>query len=406
MWYTLHMLSVAEAEKQVLAARAVLPAEDCPIAAADGRVLRQSLNADRDLPPFDRVAMDGYALRYDLWEAGARRFHVAGVQAAGMIPLSLETPDACIEVMTGAVVPEGADVVVPYEEVTREDAFIQFSPGTKITVGQAIHHRASDRAAGAVIVRPGIPLGGREIAVAASCGYAQLTVSKRPKIAVVVTGDELVEVNAAVAPYQIRRSNDLALRAALVAAGHDGVERFHLRDALQEVEHRLWHIVVDFDVVVIVGGVSKGKFDFVPRALEELGVGKVFQGVAQRPGRPFWFGLSPRHTPVFALPGNPASSYICLHRYVLPALAKMVDLAPPEPQFAVLAESIRLKDEFAGFLPVALTHGPRGERFAHPAPLNTSGDFAGLVGTAGFVELPTGPRDCGAGESVRFWQWI
>jgi molybdopterin molybdotransferase len=350
--------------------------------------------------------MDGYALRCDLWEAGTRRFRVAGVQAAGTIPLVLPMSDACIEVMTGAVLPEGADVVVPYECVTREDAFIRVPPDVRITNGQAVHQRGSDRRSGAVVVRPGIRLGGREIAVAAACGCSRLRVSRRPTIAVVTTGDELVGVGSSVAPHQIRRSNDLALRAALVAAGHDRVERFHLPDVVQEVEHQLWHIVAEHDVVVITGGVSKGRFDFVPRVLEELGIGKVFQGVAQRPGRPFWFGLSPRHSPVFALPGNPASSYICLHRYALPALAKMGDLAQQEPQFAELAEAVELKDELAGFFPVVTTQGPRGERFARPAPLNTSGDLAGLTGTAGFVELPAGRRVFAAGTSVRFWQWL
>lgn len=264
------MLSVAEAEKQVLGAVAVLPGEDCAIGEADGRVLRQPLVADRDLPPFDRVAMDGYALRCDLWEAGRRRFRVAGLQAAGARPLLLPAPDACIEVMTGAVLPEGAEVVVPYENVTREDGFIQISAGTTLTIGQAIHRRGSDRRAGSVVVRPGIRLGGREIAVAAACGYAQLQVSRQPKIAVVTTGDELVEVGAAVAPHQLRRSNDLALRAALIAAGHRCVERFHVRDVPTEIEHQLWQIVAEHDVVVITGGVSKGKLDFVPPASRRL----------------------------------------------------------------------------------------------------------------------------------------
>jgi molybdopterin molybdotransferase len=399
------VLSVAEAEKQVLAAVAPLPGEDCPIEAANGRVLRQPLVADRDLPPFDRVTMDGYALRYDLWEAGTRRFRVAGVQAAGAIPLLLPAPDACIEVMTGAVLPEGTDVVVPYETVTREDALIRISPGTTLAAGQAIHHRGSDRRAGSVVVRPGIHLGGREIAVAAACGYAQLQVSKTPKIAVVTTGDELVAVGSPVAPHQLRGSNDLALRAALIAAGHDRVERFHLPDVPREIEHRLRQIVAEHDVVVIAGGVSKGKLDFVPQVLEEIGVKKVFHGVDQRPGRPLWFGLSPRGTPVFALPGNPASSYICLHRYVLPALARMVGMMPEGPQSAVLTEAVRLKEELTNFLPVVATPGPRGERLARPAPLNTSGDFAGLTGTSGFVELPADGREFQTDTIVRFWSW-
>ena len=400
------MLSVAEAEKQVLETMVTLPAEDCPLINAHGRVLRQTLVADRDLPPFDRVAMDGYALRHDTWQAGTRRFRVAGVQAAGTIPLSLPMEAACIEVMTGAVLPTGADVVVPYEESAQENGFVIIPPAADLPLGQAIHRKGSDHPGGTVIVQPGVRLTGREIAVAAACGYAHLAVTMQPKIAVVTTGDELVEVSSPVAPHQIRRSNDFALRAALIAAGHPRIERYHLHDMRHEIEHLLWHIVAEYDVVLITGGVSKGKFDFLPRVLDELGVKKLFQGVAQRPGKPFWFGLSPRCTPVFALPGNPASSYICLHRYVLPALTRMEGRAPPAPREARLMQPAKLQHNLASFLPVRITAGNHGEQFAQPAPLNTSGDFAGLTVTDGFIELPAGREELAAGTTVAFWPWV
>jgi molybdopterin molybdotransferase len=400
------MLSVDEAEKKVLETMVLLPAEDCPLINAHSRVLRQPLAADRDLPPFDRVAMDGYALRSDAWQTGTRRFRVAGVQAAGTISLSLPEGEACIEVMTGAVLPAGANAVVPYEDVTREKEFILIAPTANVAESQAIHRQGSDHPGGAVIVQPGVLLTGREIAVAAACGYAHLAVTIQPKLAVVTTGDELVEVSSPVAPHQIRRSNDFALRAALIAAGQPRVERYHLRDMRHEIEHLLWHIIAEYDVVLITGGVSKGKFDFLPRVLDELGVKKLFQGVAQRPGKPFWFGLSPRYTPVFALPGNPASSYICLHRYVLPALTRMEGRAPAEPRFAILMDPVKLQHDLAAFLPVRIKSGPHGEQLARPAPLNTSGDFAGLTGTDGFVELPAGRSEFAVGTGVRFWPWV
>jgi len=400
------MLSVAEAEKQVLEAVVPLPAEDCPLVNAHGRVLRQTLMADRDLPPFDRVAMDGYALRHDVWLAGTRRFRVAGAQAAGTIPRSLLANDTCIEVMTGAVLPGGTDAVVPYEDTTREHDCITIAAEATVAAGQAVHRQGSDHASGSVVVQPGVRLTGREIAVAAACGYAHLAVTMQPEIAVVATGDELVDVSSPVAPHQIRRSNDYALRAALVAAGHPRVERYHLHDMRHEIEHLLWHIVAEYDVVLLTGGVSKNKFDFLPRVLDELGVKKLFQGVAQRPGKPFWFGLSPRRTPVFALPGNPASSYICLHRYALPALAKMCGLIPAKPQFAVLTERVILKPKHAGFLPVKIAQGPRGEQQATPVPLNTSGDFTGLTDTDGFIELTAEQAEYAAGTASRFWTWV
>ncbi len=399
------MLSVAEAEERVLAAVALLPAEDCPLVQAHGRVLRQALAADRDLPPFDRVALDGFALRHETWRKGGRRFRVAGLQAAGVRPHVLPPGRTCIEVMTGAVLPEGADTVVPYEDATRDQETMTVTTPA-VTPGQAVHRRGSDHAAGSVIVGPGIRLGGREIAVAAACGYAHLAVTLLPTVAVVATGDELVDVASSVAPHQIRRSNDYALRAGLVAAGYPRVERFHLRDMRNEIEHLLWHILAEYDAVLLTGGVSKGKFDYLPQVLDELRVEKVFQGVAQRPGKPFWFGMSTRGAPVFALPGNPASSYICLQRYVLPALGRMSGLIAPPPRTAILQKPVASLAEFTRFLPVRITQGPRGEPQAAPAPLNTSGDFAGLTGTDGFVELPPAAGELPAGAAPRFWPWV
>jgi molybdopterin molybdotransferase len=399
------MLSVAEAEKQILTAVEPLPAEDCPLAGAQGRVLRQPLAADRDLPPFDRVTLDGYALRHRAWVAGVRRWRVVGVQAAGAEPLPLPADDFCIEVMTGAVLPGGADAVVPYEEVVRENEFVTLAAGTKIEAGRGVHRRGSDHAAGSILVSPGVRLGGVEIAVAAACGYAHLMVTQQPKIAVVATGDELVEVDAPVAPHQIRRSNDYALRAALLAAGYPCVERYHVQDRRQEMEHLLWHLMAEYDVVLLSGGISRGKFDFLPQVLEDLGVRRLFQGVAQRPGKPLWFGLSPRHAPVFALPGNPVSSFVCLHRYVLGALAKMSGLHAAPPRFAVLTKPVVFKPKLVWLLPVTTAPSPRGERQATPAPLNTSGDFAGLAGTDGFVELPAEQDEFATGTVVRFWAW-
>jgi molybdopterin molybdotransferase len=325
-----------------------------------------------------------------------------------MRPFQLSAqPGACIEIMTGAVLPTGADCVVPYEETTREGEFVVVSaPAQKFSAGNAVHRRGTDQPAGGVIVRAGARLGGREVAVAAACGYANVTVSQQPRIAIVATGDELVDVGAPVAAHQVRRSNDYGLRAALAQAGWPLVERFHLRDVPQEIEHMLWHILAEFDVVIVTGGISKGKFDFLPAELERQKVRKIFQGVAQRPGKPFWFGLSSRQKPVFALPGNPVSSYTCLHRYVLPALAHAAGATIGSQPRVTLAAPVVFKAPLTYFLPVKLSTGPRGESLATPDPGNTSGDFAGLVGSDGFVELPPGPAEFAAGTLVPFHAWV
>ena len=305
------------------------------------------------------------------------------------------------------MLPEGADCIVPYEETKRDGVTMALTGGSAgLVAGNAIHRRGSDHRRGALIVRSGTRLTGREIAVAAACGYGVLTVAQSPRIAVIATGDELVEVEAGVAPHQIRRSNDHALRAALIAAGYPNVERFHFRDVRHEIEHLLWHIIAEFDVVIISGGVSKGKFDYLPAELARQGVEKIFHGVAQRPGKPLWFGVSARKTPVFALPGNPVSAYTCLHRYVLPALAQASGLTRPAHWQAALATPVTFAPRLAYFLPVKLDSGPQAELRAIPDPSNTSGDFAGLVETDGFLELPADRAEFPAGTVAPFWPWM
>lgn len=402
------MLTPAEAEKLIRDSIVPFHREDCPLASAHRHVLRTDLRADRDLPPFDRVTMDGYALRAASLAAGERVFRVEAVQAAGMRAFKLgPAADACIEIMTGAVLPDGADCIVPYEETAREGTAMRVTGDVAALVaGHAVHPRGSDHRAGDIMVRAGTRLTGREIAVAAACGHAGVTVSQVPKIAVVTSGDELVEVDAPVGPHQIRRSNDHALRAALQCVGYPHVSRFHFRDVRQEIEHLLWHILAEFDVVLLTGGVSKGKFDYLPEELDRQGVKKIFQGVAQRPGKPLWYGQSSRGTPVFALPGNPVSAYTCLHRYVLPALAHASGTAPAPMRRAALARDIAFKPKVTWFLPVKLESGPRGELLAVPDPSNTSGDFAGLVGTDGFVELAPGNGVFPAGTVAPFYAWV
>jgi molybdopterin molybdotransferase len=298
--------------------------------------------------------------------------------------------------------------VVPYEETTREASggtITVSKEAGKFLAGHAIHRRGSDHRAGDVMVRAGTRISGREIAVAASCGHARLSVAQSPKIAVISTGDELVEVEGAVAPHQIRRSNDHALRAALIQAGYPRVERYHMHDVRHEIEHLLWHLLAEYDVILITGGVSKGKFDFLPDELDRQGVKKIFHGVAQRPGKPFWFGLSSRATPVFALPGNPVSSYTCLHRYVLPALAQASGATPVAQRMVALAEPVVFPPKLAYLLPVTLSSGPRAELIAKPERVNTSGDFAGLIDTDGFIELPADKTEFPAGTIVPFTPW-
>ncbi|GAB5562562.1 MAG: molybdopterin molybdotransferase MoeA [Synoicihabitans sp.] len=385
-----------------------LPSEDCGIDFAHGRVLREPISADRPMPAYDRVTMDGYAVNCAAWQGEPpTSLNVAGFQGAGMMAQTLADDDSAIEIATGAVLPHGADAVVPYEETAKDGTRITLSAPTEISPGKSIHPRGSDFAAGTELVAAGTQLTGREIAVAATVGAARVRVASRPSVAIVTTGDELMDVSApSITPYQIRRSNDYALRAAL-AQSHliNRIERFHLRDHREEIESSLRSILAEYDMVVLTGGVSKGKRDHVPEVLAELGAVERLRGIAQRPGKPLWFGTTPRQTPIFALPGNPVSTYVCLHRYVLPALRAMAGLPNSPTETVLLGEPFAFDRPLAFMLPVVLQSTPEGQQIAAPAPFNTSGDIGGLLGTDGFVELPADQSNFAKGTAVRLWRW-
>lgn len=400
------MLSVAEAERIVLESVPRLPVEDCPLAAAHGRILREPVKADRDLPPFDRATLDGIAISHAALAGGTLAFMSEGIQAAGMIRKKLADTGSCIEIMTGAVLPEGCDTVVPVEDLVADVKNFEIREGASIAVGQGVHRRASDAPKGGVLIDAGVRIGSPAVAVAASVGMATLRTSQLPRVAVVATGDELVEVESRVADHMIRRSNDHAIRAALLKFGCPQVDRFHIRDVEGEAETKLRPLMVRYDWIVVTGGVSKGKRDFMPAALANLGVHKLLHGVAQRPGKPLWFGVSQRGMPVFALPGNPVSSLTCLHRYVLPALERAAGLAPAPLRMAALGSPLTFKPPLAWFPPVRLESAADGRLLAHPDPSNTSGDFAGLVDTDGFIELPADSSEFPEGTVAPFRAWV
>lgn len=401
------LLSVAEAEAAILAAVPPLPSEDCPLAAACGRVVREPIAADRDLPPYDRATLDGIAVAHAALAAGTRTFRLEGTQAAGMVRKALSHPEGgALEIMTGAAVPFGADTVVPLEDYAAAEGRATVHAGTLPPRGQGVHARGSDAAAGTVLVAPGAVLGSRELAVAASVGKGTLRVARMPRVAVLTTGDELVDVTApTIAPHQVRRSNDHALRAALLAAGVPHVDRFHARDLADEIAATLRRLLADYDWLVLSGGVSKGRLDHLPAVLADLGVERRLRGVAQRPGKPLWFGLSARRQPVFALPGDAVSALVCCHRYVLPALAKAAGAVAAPRWEVALASTVRCSTPQALFMPVRLRGDGAGGLRAEPDPRKTSGDVAGLLGSDGFVELPRGPGDVAAGTTVPFWPW-
>jgi molybdopterin molybdotransferase len=400
------VLTPAQADKLIGQHLQCLPIESLPLAQCAGAVLRENIYAERDAPPFDRVAMDGIALDSSALSGGLRRLHIQATQAAGEPPLVLNSRTACIEVMTGAVIPTGCDSVVPVEEIVVRDGDAELTDGVAVEPWQNVHRRGTDTRQGALLVTSGARLRAPEIAIAASAGMARIRVSSQPMLAVISTGNELIEPGEPILPHQVRRSNAYAIVTALRQHGFQRVADDHINDDLIELKDRLKFHLETHDVLVLSGGVSMGKFDLVPKALDELGVRPIFHKVAQRPGKPLWFGVASSGAAVFALPGNPVSTFVCLTRYVLPALFASLGQSPaPTPERMALSAPVTVNPPLTFFLPVRVEVDDWGRAWAMPQPTNGSGDFTALAGTDGFVELPPGPNTYPKGFVTRLHRW-
>ena len=382
-----------------------LPIESLPVAQCAGAVLRENVYAERDQPPFDRVTMDGIALTSSAAGSGRTRYRIQATQAAGEPPLALKSSDQCIEIMTGAVLPSGCDCVIPVERIKNENGTATLESPTLATPWKNVHRRASDQKQGALLLATGTVLHAPEIAVAASAGMARLRVSGQPSIIVISTGSELVEPGEPIAPHQIRRSNAYAVAAALRERGFQRVAEDHVNDDSAALRERLGRHLRTHEVLVLSGGVSMGKFDLVPKSLEALGVHCLLHGIAQRPGRPMWFGTTHEGRAVFALPGNPVSTLVCLSRYVLPALYAAMGVRTESFERIALATPLEWSPALTGFMPVKVAHDDWGRPWATPCPTNGSGDFTSLALTDGFVELPPGPTSLSKGFLTRLYRW-
>ncbi len=380
------MISVKEATQIVLQHAFRPERQFIPLQEATGLVLDEPLAADRDFPPFDRIMMDGIAIRYADFAAGERRFPVKGVQPAGS-PRGALYEAGCLEVMTGAPLPQGLDTVIPYEDLNLEGGIATLQKDD-IHKGQNVHNQGADQQAGASILDAGRIISPAEIGVLATIGKAEVAVRKPPRVTIFSTGDELVPVHENPLPHQIRASNVHTMAAALRPWNVDA-HLAHLPDDPAAIRESLEQALATSDAILLSGGVSKGKFDHFPGVLEELGVEKLFYRVRQRPGKPFWFGMDEaRSCTVFAMPGNPVSSFMCTQRYFRPWLRKSLGLEPMGYRYLPLAEDHTFRPSLTYFLQVRLENTPDGTWQAWPVPGRGSGDLANLVAAEGFLELP------------------
>ena len=375
------------------------PVEELPLELCVGRVLAEDLIADRDFPPFDRVTMDGIAIAYHSYKSGQREFYIEDIAPAGTPQKHLKNSENCIEVMTGAIMPENADTVIRYEDLEIDHGKALILPST-VNPKQNIHFKGIDRARDSTIVPKGKELSSAEINIAAAVGKASLKVRRMPRVVIVSTGDELVDVHQRPELHQIRRSNIYGIQSTLKTWGISSHLR-HLPDDKATMEQLVSDFLREYDVLIFTGGVSKGKFDYLPEVLENLEIEKHFHKIQQRPGKPFWFGSNREGKKVFALPGNPVSSFVCVYVYLRFWLNTCLGIVS-EPLYVSLKHPVTFKPDLVYFLEARLESQPDGTLVADPLTGNGSGDFANLVNTDGFLILPQNKSEFKTGEVYLF----
>lgn len=366
-----------------------------------GRVLAEPVRADRDQPPFNRSTRDGYAVRAQ--DTGGMLRVVGSVRAGERWEKSLEAGEA-VEIMTGAPVPAGANAVVMVEHTALENGTLRVSEGRDVRVGQNIVLGGAEALAYALLLRVGTVIGAAEIAVAASCGCAELRVSVKPGVAIVATGDELVELDEPMEDAQIRNSNSYALAAMVRAEGGEAVRLAVARDTREDVRARIAESR-KADLLVLSGGVSMGKYDLVEEVLAELGAEFFFTGALIQPGKPVVFGRLPRDggwSYFFGLPGNPVSTQVTFGLFVAPMLRALAGREEIAPQFveARLADDVKGGAKVTRFLPAELAGDWEGVT-VRAVGWQGSGDVAANARGNCYVVLPAERGEFRTGEAVR-----
>jgi molybdopterin molybdotransferase len=360
-----------------------------------GMVLAEAVQADRDQPPFARSTRDGFACRAADLEGGAPVEVIGSLRAGDAATIEVESGQA-VEIMTGAPVPVGADCVVMVEHVERETNRLRLAPGRSIAPGENIVPMGAEARAGSVIVPAGTRLFPAQVAAAAACGAAHLSVFARPRVAIVATGDELVEVDQKPLPQQIRNSNSYSLAAQVVAAGAEPVRLPIARDERKHLEGII-HDGLESDLLLLSGGVSMGKYDLVEEVLLSLGAEFFFTGALIQPGKPVVFGkLGQRY--FFGLPGNPVSTMVTFSLFVEPMLGALCGDAWRPPRFAqgALASDVHVKTGLTRFLPARL----RSDLTVEPVSWQGSGDLANTSRSNCFLVVPADRPLLAAGETV------
>ncbi|MDV7186263.1 molybdopterin molybdotransferase MoeA [Lutibacter sp. TH_r2] len=390
----MNLTTVQNALKIILNNTENFGVEEIDFLESEGRVLKENIIADRDFPPFNRVSMDGIAIDIEAFNKGQASFKIEGIQAAGSPQLTLKDSNNCMEAMTGAVLPKNTNAVIQYELLTIENGVATLNV-EDLKHFQNIHKKGLDRKQEAILISKNTQITSAEIGVLATVGKFTVKVAKLPKVMVISTGNELVEVNETPEEHQIRRSNVYTLVSILKQLGISA-KTAHILDDKEVLKTKIDGFLNDYDVLIFSGAVSKGKFDFIPEVLNDLGVEKLFHRVKQRPGKPFWFGKKGEKT-IFAFPGNPVSTFVSCLKYFTPWFKKSVGVNFENKETAILAENFSFKPSLTYFLQVK-TNIENGKKYAITVSGKGSGDLANLVDADAFLELPDNRTNFTKGE--------
>jgi molybdopterin molybdotransferase len=390
------MLSVAEAQARVLAGLTPLPPEDVPLAQACGRVLAADVSARLANPPCDVSAMDGYAVRHSARDS----FAVVGeAQAGGSFGGTVGEGDA-VRIFTGAPVPAGADSIIIQENVERRGEQIRLLEGNVIQPGKHIRRAGLDFRRGDILLKAGRRLRARDVALAAAMNCATLSCARRPRIALLSTGDELVLPGEVPGPNQIISSSPSGLAAEIESWGGIAISLGIARDTIEDIRARLSDAST-FDVVITIGGASVGDYDLVQSALApELSVD--FWKIAMRPGKPLVFGTF-RGVPFLGLPGNPVSAFVCSLLFLKPAIQRLTGCleAPHQLVPATLTQPMAANDVRQDYCRATLAQDEDGRLIATPLPIQDSGMLRFLAAAGGLIVRPPHDPALAVGSTVR-----
>lgn len=394
------MIPIREAIEIVLTLTPALGVEAVELSDSVGRILAEDIIADTDLPPFDRAQMDGYAVRADDVAQAPARLRIVGESAAGAGWHHEMNAGEAVRIMTGAPVPSGADAVQQVELTKETDSEVEILQ--PVEPGRSIVRQASEIKSGETVLRAGEQINAAMIATLASFGYAQVKVGKRPRVAVMATGSELVDVNQKPAQDQIRDSNNYTIEA-YAAQSNAIVGRLPLAgDDTAELKTQIARAVETSDVLVTSGGVSMGVYDFTKAALRELGAEIFFERVALRPGKPTVFARL-GNTLIFGLPGNPVSVSVTFNLFVRTALRAMQGSSETslDQEHAVLARDLKGSIDRESYLPAILRSDEKGTLFVDPLEWGGSSDFVSFTRATVLINIPAGPAKTSAGSVVR-----